>query len=154
LHGHSAQTCTLISVLHGLRIVNIAICNNCGAEVSRVRTRYAVNGAQMPDECPVCSPETFERFKSVRDGQISMGWEYNHTMYKKTDNGYIAKDELIADTEAQVMKPDTEAEENYQRSLAKKRANRRTKPMTQAEIERALKVADTILNVQTETAVN
>lgn len=129
----------------------MATCGNCGAEVSRVRSVWDARGRQLPDECPVCSPEAYADFKvkSVRDGTIAMGYEYMPTMYKKTDAGYVAKDELIADTEAQASKPDADAEAAYQAALAKKRANRRTKPLTQSEIEQAISRFN---NVQSEAA--
>lgn len=127
----------------------MAICGNCNSETSRVRTRFAPNGAQLPDECPRCAPENFEAMKSVRDGTIAMGWEYMPNMYKKTDEGYVAKDELLADTEAQASKPDEDSEAAYQAALAKKRATRRTAPLTQSEIDQAISRFN---NVQSEAA--
>ena len=77
-------------------------------------------------------------FKSVRDGQIAMGWEYMPQMYRKTDDGYVAKDELLADTEAQATKQSDEDIAAENAALAKKRAMRRTKPLSSAEIEMAI----------------
>lgn len=115
----------------------MAICGNCGAEGARVRSRW-LEGKQLPDECPQCSPGSFERFKSVRDGQISMGWEYMPSKYRKTDNGYVPTDELIADTEAELSKACPEDEQAYQNAVEEKRAKRRTKPMTETEKEIAI----------------
>lgn len=63
-----------------------------------------------------------------------MGYEYMPTMYKKTEDGYVATDELLADTEAQASKPDADGEEAYAKAVAKKRQNRKTS-LTPAEIE-------------------
>lgn len=124
----------------------MAVCGNCGAEGTRIRSRW--NGdIRLPDECPNCAPQSFEAMKSVRDGTIAMGYEYMPTMYKKTDVGYVAKDELLADTEAELSKPDMEGEAAYQKAVAIKRASRRTKPMTGDEIQ---KVLARINDVQTE----
>lgn len=116
----------------------MAVCDSCGSESSRVRSKWKEN-VRLPDECPNCAPQSFEKFKSVRDGQITMGHEYMPTMYKKTDQGYEAKDELLADTEADILKSmvvphDPIAEE----AIERKRATRRTKAMTGSEIEQAI----------------
>jgi len=117
----------------------MAICGNCGAQSSRVRSRWTEKGVQLPDQCPSCAPESMhDPFKSVRDGQIAMGWEYMPQMYRKTDNGYVAKDELLADTEAQATKQSDEDIAAENAALAKKRAMRRTKPLSSAEIEIAI----------------
>ena len=117
----------------------MAICGNCGAVTARVRSRW-IKGQQLPDECPQCAPGQFEAIKSVRDGQIAMGWEYMPQMYRKTDNGYVAKDELLADTENEILTSIRDSEDNqaYERALATKRQNRRTKALSSSEIEMAV----------------
>ena len=111
----------------------MAICGNCGHDTPRVRSKWK-EGIQLPDECPHCSPDSFEAIKSVRDGQISMGWEYMPTMYKKTDAGYVPKDELLADTEAQVCKKSDE-DIAAEQAIEDKRRTRRTMPLSPSEIE-------------------
>ena len=115
----------------------MAICGNCGAVTARVRSRWQ-EGVQLPDECPQCAPGQFEAIKSVRDGQIAMGWEYMPQMYRKTDNGYVAKDELLADTEAQAIKRSEDDIRIEEEALARKRATRRTKAMSSTEISQAI----------------
>ena len=117
----------------------MAICGNCGAQSARVRSRWTDKGVQLPDECPSCSPETMhDPFKSVRDGKIAMGWEYMPNMYRKTDDGYVAKDELLADTEAQASKRSEDDIAIERNAIERKRATRRTKPLSQAELESCL----------------
>ena len=117
----------------------MAICNTCGAETARVRSKWQ-DSVQLPDECPHCAPQSFEKFKSVRDGQITLGHEYMPAMYKKTDAGYVAKDELTADTEAEIVRSITHSPEQlaYEAACEDKRRNRRTEPLTPAEFERAV----------------
>lgn len=117
----------------------MAICNTCGTETTRVRSAWK-GDVQLPDECPSCAPQSFDKFKSVRDGQITLGHEYMPTMYKKTDAGYVAKDELTADTEAEIVRSITHSPEQiaYEAAAEKKRHNRRTKPLNQSEIEQAI----------------
>lgn len=121
----------------------MAVCDNCGSVTSRIRTMFI--GARAKDECPNCAPGTFEAFKSVRDGQIAMGWEYMPTMYKHTEDGYVAKDELLADTEAQASKPSEEDEAAYQKAVAKKRQNRKTS-LTPSEIQMCVSRAENMLD--------
>lgn len=126
----------------------MAICGNCGAEGARIRTTFL--GKEAKDECPHCAPGTFEKFKSVRDGQITMGWEYMPNMYRHTEDGYVAKDELLADTEAQISKPDPDDEAAYEKAVAKKRANRKT-ALTPSEIEICTNRARNMLNESRES---
>lgn len=119
----------------------MAICDNCKSESSRIRSRWSDQGVRMPDECPQCSPQSFaEKFKSVRDGQVTMGHEYMPTMYRKTDAGFVPTDELLADTEAQVLKgmENSEANQAYAQAVEEKRQSRRTKPMDALDIEQAV----------------
>lgn len=89
----------------------------------------------MPDECPRCAPQTFERIRSVRDGQISMGWEYMPTKYKLKDGVYVASDELRQDTEDQLSKQPAEDVEAYELAAAQKRARSTGRPpLTDAQI--------------------
>lgn len=100
---------------------------------------------EAKDECPRCAPHSFDQFKSVRDGKIAMGWEYMPTMYKHTEDGYVAKDELLADTEAQASKPDPDAEAAYQKAVEKKRRNRRTS-LTPSEIQTCIQRVENMID--------
>jgi hypothetical protein len=120
----------------------MAICNACGAEVTRVRTIFEVNGrpCEPRDECPQCHPGTFEKLEIYQ--KPAMGWEAYPTMYKKRENPlggymYVATDEMRTDTEAKISAGSQEDREQYERAVAEKRRNRRTKPLSGAEIETA-----------------
>lgn len=116
----------------------MALCGNCGAQESRVRTKWASNGAQLPDECPACAPQSFERFRSVRDGTIAMGWEYMPTKYKLRDGVYAATDELRQDTEDEISKVPEDEIEAYKKAVARKRVERRTQPLSLGETQSAI----------------
>lgn len=116
----------------------MAKCGSCNAESSRVRTSWAEDGTQKPDECPQCAPQSFDRFRSVRDGQIAMGWEYMPTKYKLRNGVYEASDELRQDTEDQLSKLPEEDVAAYSKAVEEKRATRRTKALTQQEVHEAI----------------
>jgi len=118
----------------------MAICGNCGSESARVRSSWTDKGVQLKDACPKCDPGSFEKIKSVRDGQITMGHEYMPQMYRKVGDEYVAKDELLADTEAQILDSMENSEANvaYRAAVEKKRQNRRTTPLSAAEIQQAI----------------
>ena len=111
----------------------MAICGNCGAESARVRSRWH-EGVQLPDECQKCSPESYERFRSVRDGQITMAWEYDHKKYRLIDGLPQITDEGLADLEAAALKESEDDKLALERAIEKKRRERRTAPMTPHEI--------------------
>jgi hypothetical protein len=102
------------------------------AETTRVRTTF--KGLEAKDECPHCAPQSFEKFASVRDGQITMAHEYDHTRYRFKDGIPQITDEGLQDLEDAACKTPTDDDEAYQKAVAKKRQNRKTS-LTPAEIE-------------------
>lgn len=120
----------------------MAICNSCGSEGARVRTTFI--GKECKDECPQCSPQSFDKFKSVRDGRLAMGWEYMPKMYRHVEDGYVATDELLADTQAQVEKQPEDEKIAYEKAVAKKRQNRKTS-LSPGEIQTCIARAENML---------
>lgn len=115
---------------------------SCGAETSRWRAIYSPSGALIREECDQCAPNSFDPQWKTAKGAV--GWEAYPTMYKKVrlDDGrvgYIGKDELRADTEAKLAKPSEDDTKTYAAAVARKRAHRRTKPLTKAEVENNLR---------------
>lgn len=115
----------------------MALCGNCGAEGARVRSRWK-ESQRLPDECPICAPQAFaEKFKSVRDGQITMAYEYDHKRYRTIDGIPQITDEGLADLEAAATKESEDDKIAFEKARAIKRQERRTTPMTPSEIELA-----------------
>ena len=124
----------------------MGICRNCNSETTRIRTTYHSNKlaekiVAETDECPNCSPGTFEpRWRQERG---VAAWEAYPTKYKKKympDGrvGYFATDEWRADTEAKIAAVRSDGKERYREALEQKRVKRRTNPLSEAEVERAL----------------
>jgi hypothetical protein len=119
----------------------VAKCGTCGAESPWIiRTRWAPDGTQMPDECPKCAPQSFERFRSVRDGTIAMGWEYMPNKYKLRNGVYEATDELRQDTEDGIKKQPAEEVEAVTKAIEAKRAYaaQHQEELSQDDIRRAI----------------
>lgn len=116
----------------------MAKCGSCNSDSSRVRTSWMPDGTQKPDECPQCAPQSFDRFRSVRDGKIAMGWEYMPKRYKLRNGVYEGTDELRADTEAQLSKQPEEDVAAYNKAVEAKRATRRTVPLTSQEQQQCI----------------
>jgi hypothetical protein len=120
----------------------MAICGGCGHESSRVRITMTTAGGkrllaegERTEECPNCRPEHFQDPFLGIDNKIWLEHEAKPNLYKlMPDGSFTAKDELLADIDA-VMNVDPDAE-RMQAAIEHKRANRRTTPMTQTEIER------------------
>jgi len=108
------------------------ICGGCGEFTSRVRMTF--RGLEAKEECPQCAPQSFEKFKSVRDGQITMAHEYDHTRYHFRDGIPQITDEGLQDLEDAACKPPTDDNAAYEEAVAKKRQNRKTS-LTPKEIE-------------------
>lgn len=123
----------------------MAICNHCGAESVRVRSRWTEKGVQLADECPTCAPQSFEKFTAPSDKKIWMGYEAHPSEYVHAeDGGFDRKPEYRAEQEQKLTQP-TEDEARIQRIAEEdKRATRRTEPMTSVEMEQALKKASDI----------
>ena len=130
----------------------MAICGNCGANSSRVRSKWGKRGEQLPDECTACAPQNFEKFTAPSDKKIWMGYEAHPNEYvQSADGGYDRKPEYRAEQEARLG---AESEDDKAERLASednKRKNRRTNPMTKTEIEQALKrAADMFGNIHSQ----
>ena len=122
----------------------MAICSGCGNESTRTRSRWNDDG-QLPDICPHCSPESFEKFSTPSDKKIWMGFEANPNEYEKRyDNDgvfYIRKQEYRAEQEDRLRSETEEERTLREQAEARKRAERRTSPMTPAEEAAAMKKA-------------
>lgn len=112
----------------------MAICQTCKAETSRVRTHWTEDGSQF-DECSQCAPGSFEKFTAPSDKKIWMGYEAHPNEYIKAgDGGYDRKPEYRAEQEAKLTDLTEDERKAQSRAIAKKRATRRTEPMTEAEL--------------------
>jgi hypothetical protein len=110
-------------------------CASCGSETCRSRSTYDEHGDLSAEFCPTCKPELFEgAFIAPSDQKIWPGHEAMPNLYKRgADDVYRAKDELIADTADQWDKGPTE------QARDRKRATRRLEPLTQEEIDAAVR---------------
>jgi hypothetical protein len=121
----------------------MAICSNCNAQTTRVRSRWTEDGVQRPDECPQCAPQSFEKFTAPSDKKIWMGYEAHPNEYVKSeDGGYDRKPEYRAEQEAHMALPTAGEKEAQERAVAQKRAERRTTPMDEAEMRQAMRKAE------------
>src|SRR5882724_209934 len=123
----------------------MAFCSNCGADRSRVRSRWTEKGEQLPDECPNCSPDSFEKFTAPSDKKIWMGYEAHPNEYVKAeDGGYDRKPEYRAEQEQKLAETTSEEREAQSKAEVNKRAYRRTTPMDRVELSMALRRAEAI----------
>jgi hypothetical protein len=133
----------------------MAICGNCGAEGSRIRSRW-IRGVQIPDECPQCAPQDFEKQTDPSDKKIWIAPEVRPNDYTKVydEDGpiYMPKPEVTAELEAKVF-DNSEEREKYEEALAKKRAERRTRPLSEVELMQALRHVDQYLRPMIEDQV-
>lgn len=135
----------------------MARCGNCGAESARVRSRWTDKGAQLPDQCPQCSPGDMEgKVTDPSDKKIWMGYEAHPNEYEKRydDDGvfYIRKHEYRAEQEDQLRKQATDEIERQERAENKKRLERRTEPMSASEHIEAMAKARMIADAMQEAA--
>jgi hypothetical protein len=134
----------------------MAVCSNCGAEGARVRSRWTEKNVQLPDECPHCAPQSFEKFTAPSDKKIWMGWETNRNEYEKRYDKdgviYERKPEYQAEQEAKIVDATEEERTAQERAVANKRANRRTIPMDEAELAAAMRKAEEIAHWVTASA--
>lgn len=127
----------------------MAICGNCGAVEIRVRSRWE-NDAQLPDECPTCAPQSFEKQTDPSDKKLWIGPEVRPNDYVKQYDSegliYMPKPEITAELEQQACGIKSvrsqEEKEAQERALAEKRNTRRTRPMTSSEVQKALNIVD------------
>ncbi|HSE44333.1 MAG TPA: hypothetical protein VLA89_03285 [Gemmatimonadales bacterium] len=115
----------------------MATCS-CGATSARLKKR----SADADWVCPACAPDEFPaQTPQWQTARGAMGWEAYPHMYRKITApdgsvGYEAKDELRADTEAKLERECEEDKLARERAIAKKRASRRTSPLSPAEVAR------------------
>jgi hypothetical protein len=116
----------------------MALCANCHQESLRIRQDYDERNRFLREYCVLCKPEKFsdQPVTDPSDKKIYVGPEALPHMYYQGTNGVLrAKDELLQDT-LSILRADPD-EEARARAIAKKRKNRRTTPMTRAEIKTA-----------------
>lgn len=119
----------------------MAKCGNCGAEGARIRSRWR-GTSQLPDECPNCAPQTFERVQMPSDQKIWMGYEAHPNEYVKgSDGGFDRKPEYRAEQEDKLALGDADDRAMQEQAEAHKRATRRKEPMDSIELEVALRKA-------------
>ena len=131
----------------------MAVCGNCGAIGPRVRSRWQ-EGQQLPDECPQCAPQTFEKQTNPSDKKIWMGYEAHPNEYVKAeDGGFDRKPEYRAEQENQLRQPAADDVEQQRVADERKRASRRTMPMDTQETLQALAKARLIAGALEQAAV-
>lgn len=120
----------------------MAICGNCGAESARIRSRWDDKGRPLSDQCHACAPETFDKFTAPSDKKIWMGYEAHPNEYvQAADGGYDRKPEYRAEQEAKLVQGANDDAEAQRIAEERKRAERRTEPMTPTELRYALEKA-------------
>ena len=128
----------------------MAVCNNCGEEGARVRSRWTEKGIALPDECPACAPQSFEKFSAPSDKKIWMGYEAHPNEYEKRYDAdgliLVRKPEYRAEQEDRLRNETADERDARLRAEAEKRATRRTDPMTAEEMLHALAKAQEISN--------
>ena len=113
----------------------MATCRGCGADALRTCARFGPDMQLLKEVCPACKPEVFQGVKvtAPSDKKIWDGYEVEPERYYSRDGENVvrAKDELRQDVWDEFNRdPDEEAR-------AKKRATRRTEPLSATEIENA-----------------
>ena len=127
----------------------MAICGNCGAHGSRIRSRWEKD-VQLPDECPNCAPQSFEKQSDPSDKKLWIGPEVRPNDYEKRYDldgvYYMPKPEATAELEQQACGKNSviaqEEREAQEKAAAQKRQTRRTRPMTPGEFQTAMERVD------------
>lgn len=125
----------------------MAICGTCGQSATKISTVMTSGGKLLPedqrkDRCPNCDPGYFHDFTVGLypiDRKLWNDHEANPRHYKLMPNGFMElKDEQKQEIQdVWDQDPDAEARE---KAIARKRAQRRTAPLTRTEIEQAEQV--------------
>ena len=125
----------------------MTICSNCGTEVARSRLIWDKEGNQR-EECISCAPENFERFTAPSDKKPWMGWEAHPNEYEKRYDKdgliYERKPEYRAEQEQKLRESTEEERLAQEHAIAKKRKERRTKPLDGIELAAALRRAEEV----------
>lgn len=119
----------------------MAVCGGCGAETKRFRTKFNPQGDVTGEECDKCTPNTFD--PQWLHARGALAYEAYPDKYDKIDmpdgrTCYRAKDEWAQDTADKFKAADKRERKKYEEALEKKRRERRTTPLTPAEIQSAL----------------
>ena len=119
-------------------------CGNCGAETTRFRVVFSLDGQVRSEACKVCRPELFERQSDPSDKKLWLGWEYDPRYEKSRDpdgqTRMTPSDSVLQDLEDAAVKRPVGEVEAQAKAIERKRANRRTREMTEGELAEALKV--------------
>src|SRR6266852_4278911 len=109
-------------------------CSNCGAQTTRTRALWDKDGVRR-EECRSCAPESFEKFTAPSDKKIWMGYEAHPNEYVKAeDGGFDRKLEYRHEQENQLRQPTADEAAAQCKAEAKKRRERRTRPMDEIEL--------------------
>lgn len=118
----------------------MAFCGNCGESSSRILSTMTRNGKLLPesiDQCKHCSPELFQdAFAAPSDRKIWLEHEALPHLYDRMPDGSLRAKDIVLCGIQDAMDADPDAELRA-RVVAKKRATRRTSPLTKTEMERA-----------------
>ena len=119
----------------------MAICRGCGAESSRFHTFFDQKGDVTREECLSCAPNQFEpEWKRAKGATGPEAYPEKYDKIHMEDGRicYRAKDEWRQDSEDKIRasyeRADAADEAAKAEAYARKRAKRRTEPMTPAEI--------------------
>jgi len=135
----------------------VAICGGCGAETRRITVTMTSGGGkkfladgERKEICPSCAPEQFqEPFSGPADRRLWHEHEAAPQLYHRRPDGFL---ELNDSPKADLMAaweqdPD---EEVRAKAAARKRAQRRTRPLESWEIEQADRVWRPIVKQQAD----
>ena len=126
----------------------MATCTNCGADSPRVRSRW-IKSERMPDECPMCSPQSFEAVHDPSSQKIWIGPEFAPNDYIKREDSLGTRFDLKPEAARELELNQTvnsrraiEEREAMAKKAADKRLTRRTKALDPLEIAQAIRFAD------------
>lgn len=133
----------------------MALCGNCGQQTMRLRQEFdSRTGGLVREYCVQCKPEEFadQAVTDPSDKKVYIGPDALPHMYRMGQDGILhAKDELLQDSlDILNADPDKDARE---KAIAKKRATRRTEPLTPAEIRAAERWGREVLRPRLEGRV-
>lgn len=123
----------------------MAICGNCGAESTRLRTFIYEDATR--DECPACAPQSFEKITDPSDKKIWIGPETRPNDYEKRYDSdgvfYMPKPEATAELERKAFK-EADYDEKYAAAVERKRKNRCMRNLTPLEVASAIAKANSM----------
>lgn len=129
------------------------LCRNCNTDSPFARTIFGETPAGDRDECPNCTPQSFDKFAAPSDKKIWIGPEYAPNDYEKRYDSegvyYMPKPEVTAEREKNLF-VDTEEKQKYERAVEKKRREGRKDPLTPEEVAEAIKRAEAMVRPMIE----